>query len=164
MKTAQQQARDKWNKNNPNYYKEYMKDYNAKLKADKLKRRKERLNLLLDDLTIDWEYVDGFNNKYIVSSNGDIINTVMWKIVQKTERDGYIYVMLDGRSKLVHRLVATAFISNPYNKSDVNHRNGIRSDNRVNNLEWMTHRENIQYSFDNLGRKSNLIGWRKKSK
>lgn len=61
---------------------------------------------------------------------------------------GYYTVILSGNNKLsylVHRLIAYAFIPNPCNYTEINHKNGNRADNRIENLEWCTHKQNIQH-------------------
>lgn len=68
---------------------------------------------------------------------------------------GYVFVALSllGQNHRVgvHQLVAQEFIANPENKRCVNHKNGNRGDNRLENLEWMTHKENTQHAMDSLG-------------
>lgn len=68
-------------------------------------------------------------------------------------REGYCQVKLGkGKNRKVwklHRLVATVFIPNPNNYSDVNHINFDRADNRVDNLEWISHADNVKYSRKN---------------
>ena len=80
--------------------------------------------------------------------NGIILS--MWE-----DKDGYLRVNLKVKGKvyqrLVHRLVGENFISNPYNKKQINHKNGIRNDNRVENLEWVTALENQRHKFNVLG-------------
>jgi len=70
---------------------------------------------------------------------------------------GYVQVVLIKNKvrkiMMAHRIVASMFIPNPLNKSQVNHKNGVKIDNYIGNLEWMTGVENMQHSFQVLGRK-----------
>lgn len=80
-------------------------------------------------------------------------------ITQRISNKGYLTVTLSSigqsNSKHVHRLLAQAFIPNPENKATVNHLNGDKLDNRLNNLEWATYSENAIHAYRNGLYKSN---------
>ena len=95
----------------------------------------------------------------MVSNMGNVLtvprnNRDGLKLKPRNRGKGYLSVSLckDGKyfSVLIHRAVAEAFIPNPDEKSQVNHKNGIHSDNRVENLEWVTAQENIRHKYDVL--------------
>lgn len=110
----------------------------------------------LEDLPHEiWRDVIGYENLYQVSNFGRVKSFKQGKpaILKGYINDnGYFIVMLckDGKAKhfRVHVLVATAFIPNPDKKPEVNHRFGKKKDNRVPNLEWTTHSENLQHAHD----------------
>jgi hypothetical protein len=66
-------------------------------------------------------------------------------------RNGYLRVAINRKKYSVHRLVAEKYIPNPLNKPFVNHKNGLKSDNRIENLEWVTQEENVIHSALVLG-------------
>ena len=96
--------------------------------------------------------VPGFP-RYMVSEAGHVFSSIRaCRMLRQTiSPQGYPYVSLmgaNGRPKkvLVHRLVAEAFIANPSRLACVNHRNGIKTDSRVDNLEWVTYAENNNHA------------------
>ena len=68
---------------------------------------------------------------------------------------GYPSVEIDGKRYYIHRLLAEAYIDNPQNKPQINHKDGNRTNNNIDNLEWVTNSENQIHKFKVLGRKNN---------
>ena len=66
-----------------------------------------------------------------------------------THSAGYKVVRIDNKLYYIHRLVASQYIPNPQNKPEVNHINGIKDDNRVENLEWVSGKENMKHALKN---------------
>jgi hypothetical protein len=92
-----------------------------------------------------------FDNKYIIYSDGKIWSVKRKKFLKPSfHHTGYTRVNINNKCYNIHRLIAEAFIPNPNNFTDINHINEIKTDNRVENLEWCTHRYNSTHT---LGKK-----------
>ena len=104
-----------------------------------------------------WKNIKGYEDRYQVSNLGNVRslmrNGTKGGEVKKNERHGYLRVRLWKNKSIktigIHRLVAQAFITNPLNKPQVNHKNGNKKDNRVENLEWVNATENMNHAYNN---------------
>jgi|SRR6185369_903039 len=122
----------------------------------------------------EWKDIDGYNGSYQVSNLGRVKSVGrytdtkafgggVYKIHEKILKSdiingGYLRITLCLNNKtkrfIVHRLVAISFIPNPSNLPHVNHKNGVKTDNYVSNLEWCTPSQNEKHSHRFLGKTS----------
>lgn len=98
-----------------------------------------------------WRPVIGYEGLYDVSSDGRIRNAKTKRELAHGFVNGYKRVNLwknnSYKTRRIHRIVAEAFIENPYGKRTVNHKDGNKTNNSVENLEWATHSENNKHAY-----------------
>ena len=103
-----------------------------------------------------WKTINGFENLYEINLAGVVKNINQYstsKLTTRIDRAGYTTVRLskngNTHTKYIHRLIAESFITNPNNKPEVNHKDGNKLNNAVDNLEWVTHAENMKHAYYN---------------
>lgn len=104
----------------------------------------------------DWKEIPGYEGLYSINSDGEVLSHRSGKIRKNTRSGkGYRKISLSSRDHikkqhLVHRLVAEIFLPKPNKRAcEVNHKNLDKSDNRVENLEWVTPEENMKHAYSN---------------
>ena len=133
-------------------------------KNRKNKQLKYSLSNFKDIEGEEWRPILGYEGLYEVSNKARVrsIKDNIYKLRSFPEnaRLGYCQASLsnNGTSKhhFLHRLVAQAFIPNPDNKPCINHIDGIRNNNDLSNLEWVTHQENTIHAIEILGKHGSL--------
>ena len=113
----------------------------------------------------EWKDIKGYEGLYQISSFGRVKSFVVsntGRIRKGVLALGYPQVQLKGKgdntmeTKKIHRLVGEAFIPNPNNLPEINHKQGNREDNRYWNLEWSSPSDNVKHAYRVLGKKNNL--------
>lgn len=104
-------------------------------------------------MRVKWQSIPGLERQYEVSNTGLIRRVNIRLLKSEISNTGYSRTTVFlGNKKWkhisIHRAVAQTFIPNPDHKPFVNHKNGIRNDNRLENLEWVTTKENSQHAVD----------------
>ena len=102
-------------------------------------------------VAVEWKHID---DKYYISSNGQVLSILNEReIILRTRLDRYGYEVVTlhvggkALTRKIHRLVAIAFIPNPDGLETVNHIDGIKTNNTVNNLEWKSVADNHTHAF-----------------
>ncbi len=102
-----------------------------------------------------WKDIPGFIGKYQANKMGEIRSlsyegrNIIEKLKQSKRKDGYLQVQLYDKKYLVHRIIAITFLKNKFNFPYVNHIDGNKQNNCVNNLEWCTASQNTIHAYKN---------------
>lgn len=103
-------------------------------------------------LTEKWKEIQNYEGLYSISNLGNVKNSKGVILKPNITPKGYFRIQLYKNNKtknyMVHRLVANAFIIKKDGKNQINHKNGIKTDNTISNLEWVTNSENQKHAYE----------------
>lgn len=98
--------------------------------------------------------IEIYDGKYLVTSEGEIYSLFnkgkmkIHKQIPRKHSNGYLRVLINGKDYYIHRLVAECFLPNPYEYKEVNHKDGNKTNNCVDNLEWCSRAMNNKHCFE----------------
>lgn len=139
-------------------------DYHAEnnicvISLSELVKRRNMEKKMQDDTTdCIWKDIPGYDGKYQASENGEIRSLIdeyghtrekPYILKPQLEKTGYYHVCVSGVTKRVHVLVALAFLGVPPENMEINHKDENKANNAISNLEYITHRDNINYGTRN---------------
>lgn len=101
----------------------------------------------------EWKPIVGYEDKYLISNYGDVFSIrANRELSLKHNHDGYLRIQLWNKQvnqyRSVHILVMEAFTDKPFDKAVVNHKDGNKQNNKLDNLEWVTQKENIKHAWN----------------
>lgn len=117
----------------------------------------------------EWKEIPGFSSrygKYYIRKDGTAKNGKGWPLLVRPHYKGYKMIrmkkdnVLKATNVMIHRAVCLAWLPNPDNKAQINHKNGIKTDNHVENLEWCTNSENQRHAISTGLKKSQINKYR----
>ena len=124
----------------------YFDDINEERKAT-YEYKFNKLKMKLSEYDLDINEAKILNRFYLVFKTGDVFNIHGHKLIGGINHAGYIQLTINHKTVFLHRIIAYAFIDNPNNYFHINHIDGNKLNNNVNNLEWCTSAQNSQHAY-----------------
>lgn len=112
----------------------------------------------------EWKDIDSYEGLYQISSFGNVRNRFQKYLKPNQSEHGYLKVELHNKKQRktihIHRMVAKAFVENPYGHEEVNHIDENKHNNKADNLEWVSHLYNVRYANRprKVGRYAKIVG------